>query len=95
MQSLAANRAALTDFTAREAKALLWARDHPKDFAAALAKETGLPLDVALDYATKNARTAVTLDASVVESERQVLRDFQTAGSFQTSKPIDAAFTRI
>ena len=94
-RTLAAHRLILADFLAREARALHWAHDHPKDFAAVLARETGLPEDVALDYATKNSRLSVPLDAKVIDAQRTVLKDFQTAGAFKTARPVDAAFDPV
>ncbi len=91
-QALAERRPLVADFVRREALALAWARRHPQAFAAVLAKETGMPLDVALDVAVKNARLATPINAQLIADQRTVLDDFRRAGSVTTDRDIRAAF---
>lgn len=90
--AIAAKAPLLQDFLRREAKALAWARAHPDDFAQVLARETGLPIEVARDYAAKSKRIAVPLDAQVVADEAQVLETFRRAGAVKGERPVEQAF---
>jgi sulfonate transport system substrate-binding protein len=92
--AIAAKPKLLADFLRREAKALDWARAHPDRYAAVLAKETGLPIDVARDYALKNGRTAVPIDDEVIADQAQVLNDFKAAGAVKGDKAIADGFDR-
>ncbi len=80
-KAIAAKRAQLADFLQREARALAWAKANPDAYAAVLSRETGLPLDVARDYAVKNARTAVPIDDAVIADVARVLDDFRASGA--------------
>ncbi len=84
--------AALQDFLARIARAQRWGLDHKADYAQALAKDTGLPLDVAL-YTVDHARTAaVPIDASVIAEEHNTLNHFRAAGVIDKTPDVDQAF---
>jgi sulfonate transport system substrate-binding protein len=91
-RAVADQRALLDDFLAREAKALDWARTHPDDYAAVLARETGLPGDIAHDYAIKNGRRSVPIDAKVIDDQRRVLTTFRQAGTVAGTRDIAKAF---
>jgi sulfonate transport system substrate-binding protein len=91
-RAIAGKAALLTDFLAREAKALLWARSNVAAYAAVLARETGLPIDIARDYAEKNGRTAVAIDGRVIADQARVLSDFRTAGAVAGTRDITGAF---
>ncbi|PTQ12748.1 aliphatic sulfonate ABC transporter substrate-binding protein [Sphingomonas oleivorans] len=93
-KAIAAKRALLADFLRREARALAWARANPDAYAAALAKETGLPPDVARDYAAKNARSAVPIDDAVIGDVRQVLDDFRASGAVRGDRALADGFER-
>ena len=86
--------ALLADFLKREAKALEWQKTHKEDFARVLSKETGLPIDIARDYANKNARSSVPIDDAVIADQRQVLADFKVAGAVEGKRDLAAAFER-
>lgn len=85
-------RAQLSDFLAREAKALQWARNHVDQYGAVLARETGLPPDIARATAEKNVRLRVPIDASVISDQQVVLDTFRRFGEVKTVRPIDKAF---
>lgn len=87
-------RALLSDFLKREAKALEWAKTNVDAYAAVLAKETGLPIDVAHDFAIKNSRSARPIDDVVIADQRQVFEDFRAAGAVKGERDLAAAFDR-
>jgi len=90
--AIAAKHAQLDDFLRRLAQAERWEATHKAEYAAVLAKETGLPPDVAL-YTVSQARGAPTpIDASVVEEERATLREYLSAGVIPSAPAIEGAF---
>ena len=90
--AIAAKHAQLADFLGRLAKAQRWEADHKAAFAAVLAKETGLPQDVALYTVTQARGAPVPIDPSIVAEERQTLDHFLKAGVIATAPAIDGAF---
>jgi sulfonate transport system substrate-binding protein len=92
--AITGKRALLADFLQREAKALTWARANPDAYAAVLAKETGLPANIANDYARKNGRVAVPIDDAVIADQARVLDDFRNAGSVKGDRDLAAGFDR-
>lgn len=93
-RAVATKRALLADFLAREARALAWARTNKAAYAAVLARETGLPLDIALTMVEKTQRQRVPLDDAVVAAQHIVARRFEAAGALKVSRAIDAGFDR-
>lgn len=93
-RAIASHRVQIADFLAREAKALRWAQTNRTAYGQVLAKETGLPADVAQDYADKNQRQPVLIDDAVIADQRQVLDDFRRAGAFEGKRDIAGAFDR-
>jgi len=90
--AITAKRTQLADFLSRLAKAERWESSHQAEYAAVLAKETGLPADVAL-YTVSRVRSApVPMDASIVAEERDTLSRFLRAGVITTAPNIDGAF---
>jgi len=94
VRAIESKRAQLADFLVREGRALEWARTHPDDYAAVLARETGLPIDIARDYAIKNARLRVPIDDAVIADQQRVLTDFRNAGATQGQRPLVAGFDK-
>ncbi len=92
--AIAGKPALLADFLKREAKGLAWAHANPDAYAAVLAKETGLPLEIARDYAFKNGRVSVPIDDAVIADQRRVLDDFRNAGAIAGKRDLAAAFNR-
>lgn len=93
-RAIADKKALLADFLKREARALEWARANPDAYGVVLAKETGLPPDIARDYAVKNARRAVPIDDAVIADQREVFESFRKAGAVQGERDIAASFDR-
>jgi sulfonate transport system substrate-binding protein len=91
-QAAVAKRVILADFLQREAKALLWAKAHPQDYAAVLAHETGLPLPIARFTVDHNQRIAVPIDDALKAEERDVVTHFRTAGALAGNRPLDEAY---
>ena len=90
--AIAGKHAQLQDFLRRLAAAQRWETAHKSEYAAVLAKETGLPPDVAL-YTVSQARgVAVPIDASVIDEERDTLDTYLKAGVITAAPDIDGAF---
>lgn len=90
--SIAPKRALLADFLQREAKAVAWARAHPDQFAQVLAKETGLPLDIARASFDRNNRVAQPIDARIIAHEQAITARFQKAGLTEGKHDVASAF---
>ena len=83
----------LRDFLTRLDRAYQWENNHASDFAAALSRDTGLPLDVAL--ATVSAMHPVTapIDDGVVADAQDIVHHLAEAGVAPTGpRPIEQAF---
>ncbi|QOT73629.1 ABC transporter substrate-binding protein [Sphingobium fuliginis] len=92
--SIGPKRALLADFLRREAKAVEWARAHPDEFAQVLAKETGLPLDIARASFDRNNRVARPINGKIVAHEQDITQRFQRAGLTEGKRPVADAFDR-
>lgn len=68
--------AALKDFLGRYHKAVLWANDHPKEWAELWAADTGLPVDVAEQAHRRRPATILRIDDEVVTEEQRVADAF-------------------
>lgn len=90
--SIDPKRAMLADFLQREAKAVAWARAHPDQFAQVLAKETGLPLDIARASFDRNNRIAQPIDAKIIAHEQAITARFQKAGLTAGKREVAGAF---
>lgn len=96
--SIDPKRALLADFLQREAKAVAWARAHPDQFAQVLAKETGLPLDIARASFDRNNRVSRPIDAGIIAHEQAITARFRAAGltdgGRNVAKAFDASFAK-
>jgi len=90
--AIAGKRALLQDFVARLAAAYRWATANPALHAAALARDTGLPVDVEADLIRRQGVKLVPVTPEVARAEASTLDLFRRAGIASTSAPIDAAF---
>jgi sulfonate transport system substrate-binding protein len=95
---MAANRAAakakhdiLNDFLVRNTHGQQWANKHVDAFAAVLAKETGLSLDVARYTVDRDLQT-VPMDARVQADLQDIVRLFSVAGAIKGNRSLDQAF---
>lgn len=92
--AIAGKRPQVEDFLRRLAKARRWAGEHPKEFAAALSRETGLQPDVAL-YTVQQYRIAPSaIDDKAVAEATAVLDRFRAAGAVSSTRDPAGAFDR-
>lgn len=90
--AIAGKRAQLSDFLVRLARAQRWEATHQAEYADVLAKETGVPPDVAL-YTVGWVRGApVPIDAAVLADERETLDHYVKGGVIAAAPNIDGAF---
>lgn len=89
-QAAAEKHAAIADFLARNMRGQEWTIANKDAFAALLAKETGLPLDVARYTADRDFRT-VPMDARMRDDLQDVLALYASAGATQGTRPIEQA----
>ncbi|HEY0270321.1 MAG TPA: ABC transporter substrate-binding protein [Sphingomonas sp.] len=87
-----AKKALLADFLRREARAYVWARAHPRDYARVLARETGLPAGIALYHVAHQPLVRVPIDAALKAGEQDVVGHFRSAGALAVSRPLDDAY---
>ena len=90
--AIAAKRPVLEDFLRRLAKAEAWEKAHQAEYAQVLAKDTGLPPDVAQAMVASLRPTAVPIDAPVIAEERDTLAHFQAAGVIDRAPNLEGAF---
>ncbi|PJG46141.1 aliphatic sulfonate ABC transporter substrate-binding protein [Sphingobium sp. LB126] len=90
--SIGSKRALLADFLRREARAVDWARAHPDEFAQVLAKETGLPLDIARASFDRNNRVSQPIDGKIIAHEQDITHRFQKAGLIDGKRVVADAF---
>ncbi|MCI4591888.1 aliphatic sulfonate ABC transporter substrate-binding protein [Sphingobium sp. BYY-5] len=90
--SIDPKRALLADFLQREAKAVAWARAHPDQFAQVLAKETGLPLDIARASFDRNNRVSQPIDGKIIAHEQAITARFRKAGLTDGKRAVAEAF---
>ena len=94
-QAIVVKRAIVSDFLRREAAAMRWARTHQPAYAAALAKDTGLPLPVALFHVSHLPMVRVPIDDALKAEERDVVDRFRRAGALGGAQPLDAAYVPL
>ncbi|HEX7782975.1 MAG TPA: aliphatic sulfonate ABC transporter substrate-binding protein [Sphingobium sp.] len=94
VDAIAPKQAMLKDFLAREARAVAWAREHPDEFANILAKETGLPIDIARASFDRSNRVSRPIDAALLAHEQDIVGRFQRAGLLDPKRSVADAFDR-
>jgi sulfonate transport system substrate-binding protein len=72
--------AAIGDYVTRIAKADLWAKAHPGQWATLYAEETGIPQAIAAAAVPGIVLTPIVIDNSVVASEQRLADAFTAAG---------------
>ncbi len=92
--AIAAHRPLIADFVARLSRAEAWEASHPDDYAAVLARETGLPPDVAGDTVRQSRPVAVRVSDSVISVEQATLKTFVAAGLVSRPPDLGSAFDR-
>lgn len=87
-------RPELADFLGRLAGAETWAASHPDAYAKAMARDTGLPEDIARKTVEGLSVRAVPIDAALEAEEGVVLRRFRAAGVIAATPDLHAALDR-
>lgn len=87
-------RDALFDLLRRLRNANVWAADNPDAYAQVLAKETGLPLDVARYTIDRQRSVPTPIDDTVIAEEQETLAQFVKAGVIPSAPDITGAFDR-
>jgi sulfonate transport system substrate-binding protein len=91
-QTIAAKRVQIADFLVRLSRAQRWLTTHRDSYAAALAKETGLDLDIAAATVSSTRGEPVPIDATVLAEEQAVLDRFIAAGAITGRPDLTQAF---
>lgn len=92
--ALAHKHALLADFYRRVAQAYAWGGQHQPDYAALLARQTGLPLVVAEAVAQKLIASPSGIGDAVVQAEHGTLDAYRSAGFLTATNPLETAFDR-
>jgi len=85
-------QAQLDDFLKRLSAAERWESSHQAEYAQVLAKETGLPLDVARATVASLRPIPTAMTDAVVNDERDTLNHFKAAGVIDQAPNPDGAF---
>ncbi|BAP45713.1 aliphatic sulfonate ABC transporter periplasmic substrate-binding protein [Pseudomonas sp. StFLB209] len=88
-KAIAEKRVQLDDFVQRLDRAWAWANQHPKEYAQAQAKVTGLPLEVHLASAEATDFQKVAITDQVVANLQQTADIYREEGIL--SKPVDVS----
>ncbi len=96
-KAIADKRALLDDFVTRLARARAWALQHPDQYAAVLARETGIPVDVARFSIESYLGRFAPIDPQLIEEQRAVFARYHAAGIVpnlpDVSKGYDPSFS--
>lgn len=90
--AIAGKRPQIADFLHRLAVARRWAIDHPQEYAAALARETGLDLKAALYTVQRYRALPVPIDDAVIREASAVFDTYRAAGAVSTDRDLAQAF---
>lgn len=90
--AVAGKRVILGDFLARLNRARHWAVSHPDAYAGALAKETGLPFNVARFSISAYLGTAQPIDEALVREQADIFARYQRAGIIPRLPDIHTAY---
>jgi sulfonate transport system substrate-binding protein len=91
-RAIATKRAEIEDFNARLIRAHTWAGTHLEDYAKVLARETGLPLDVARFTAQAYVTEPVPVGDNLRQEEQGILARYKAAGLIDTVPDLTGAF---
>ncbi|MGC1333284.1 ABC transporter substrate-binding protein [Pseudomonas sp.] len=88
-KAIADKRPQLQDFVARVDRAWQWANAHPREYAAAMAKVTGLPLEIQLAAAQNTHMERMAIDAHVIKGLQQTADLYRSEGIL--NRPVDVS----
>lgn len=91
-KAIADKHAQIEDFTRRLARARRWVAGHQDEYAAVLAKETGLPADVAKFSIGDLITAPVPVDDRLKADELAILERYKRAGIIKTLPDLNGAF---
>lgn len=91
-KAIVTKQAQIADFVKRLARARRWALSHPAEYAAALAKDTGLPLDVARFTADNYEFSFVPIDGNSAKDLKDIFERYRRAGLIQRVPELEGAF---
>jgi sulfonate transport system substrate-binding protein len=91
-RAIAEKRPLIADFVTRLGRAYAWGRDNLPLYAEALARDTGMPLAVALDTLKRQDIRPVPITGDIPRIEASTLDLFRRAGVAAVSAPITGAF---
>lgn len=91
-KAIAGKHALIVDFTQRLARARLWLGGHRDEYAAVLAKETGLPVDVAKFSIADLITAPVPVDDRLKADELAILQRYKRAGIIKQVPDLSGAF---
>ena len=92
--AIATKRAQLTDFVARLARARQWALSHRAEYADVMARETGIPRDVAQFTVDGYQMVATPIDDRVLREQDQIFARYRRAGIIDRVPDLNGAFDR-
>jgi len=90
--AIAKKRPLLADYARRLTRARAWARNHPRDYAQVLAKETGLPFEVALFSVESYLGSAIPIDDKVIDEQIAIFERYKRAGIITTVPDVRAGY---
>ncbi|WP_242006200.1 ABC transporter substrate-binding protein [Acetobacter estunensis] len=91
-EALVSKRVLLADFYRRITAAYAWGTQHQAEYARILARQTGIPEDVAVSVAEKLIATPAPVTPDVIRDEATVADAYRSAGFLTRSGAFDEAF---
>lgn len=90
--ALARKKLILADFYRRMTTAYNWGTRHQTDYSHILARQTGLPEDVAVSVAQKLIAVPAPITPDVIKAEKEVLDTYKSAGFITRKDDLSDAF---
>lgn len=84
----------LDDFVARVDRAYLWSNEHPEEYAAAMAKITGLALQVHIDVANQTHMQPVNIDDAIISGLQTTADIYQEEGLLTKHIDVSGGFDK-
>lgn len=91
-KAIGGKHAQIADFVQRLARARKWMGSHPDAYAAVLAHETGLPVDVARFTVNDYITEAVPVDDRLKQEQLDILRRYKAAGIIDRVPDLEGAY---
>lgn len=91
-KAIATRRTQLLDFLKRTARARAWVRTHQDEYARVLAKETGIPFEVARFTVHEQLTQVIPVDDSLRGEQQAILERYRRAGVIPSAPDLAGAF---